>query len=70
MAMMDLQGYAVSKLLAEKEAMKFAEENNISLVTVNPPLTFGPALIADISLALPLGVSLLSSKKIYPNVKF
>ncbi|RWW07471.1 hypothetical protein BHE74_00033863 [Ensete ventricosum] len=58
-----VQGYAVSKVLAEKEASKFALENGIDLVTMIPSLTIGPALGAELNLSLILGVSLLSGKE-------
>ncbi|KAJ8466689.1 hypothetical protein OPV22_029241 [Ensete ventricosum] len=56
-------GYAVSKVLAEKEASKFALENGIDLVTMIPSLTIGPALGAELNLSLILGVSLLSGNE-------
>ncbi|THU68199.1 hypothetical protein C4D60_Mb08t01400 [Musa balbisiana] len=56
-------GYAVSKVLVEKEASKFALENGIDLVTMIPALTIGPALGAEVNLSLMLGVSLLSGNE-------
>ncbi|CAL9078308.1 unnamed protein product [Musa textilis] len=56
-------GYAVSKVLAEKEASKFALENGIDLVTMIPALTIGPALGAEVNLSSMLGVSLLSGNE-------
>ncbi|CAN1222179.1 Anthocyanidin reductase ((2S)-flavan-3-ol-forming) [Linum grandiflorum] len=53
-------GYAVSKTLAEKAAWKFAEENNIDLVTVIPSLVAGPPLTADIPSSINLALSLLT----------
>ncbi|CAN1222182.1 Anthocyanidin reductase ((2S)-flavan-3-ol-forming) [Linum grandiflorum] len=55
-----VQGYAVSKTLAEKAAWKFAEENNIDLVTVIPSLVAGPPLTADIPSSINLALSLLT----------
>ncbi|XP_020102668.1 anthocyanidin reductase ((2S)-flavan-3-ol-forming) [Ananas comosus] len=56
-------GYAVSKVVAEKEASKFAQENNISLVTVLPVLTVGPSLIAEARVSLALSLALLSGNE-------
>ncbi|CAN1222184.1 Anthocyanidin reductase ((2S)-flavan-3-ol-forming) [Linum grandiflorum] len=56
-------GYAVSKTLAEKAAWKFAEENNIDLVTVIPSLVAGPPLTADIPSSINLALSLLTGLK-------
>ncbi|CAN1222183.1 Anthocyanidin reductase ((2S)-flavan-3-ol-forming) [Linum grandiflorum] len=56
----DKPGYAVSKTLAEKAAWKFAEENNIDLVTVIPSLVAGPPLTADIPSSINLALSLLT----------
>ncbi|CAN1222181.1 Anthocyanidin reductase ((2S)-flavan-3-ol-forming) [Linum grandiflorum] len=46
--------------LAEKAAWKFAEENNIDLVTVIPSLVAGPPLTADIPSSINLALSLLT----------
>ncbi|WOL04539.1 hypothetical protein Cni_G13260 [Canna indica] len=53
-------GYAVSKVLLEKEAFKYAEENKMSLVSMTPALTIGPALSPDANLSLMISLSLLS----------
>ncbi|KAK6143172.1 hypothetical protein DH2020_023520 [Rehmannia glutinosa] len=38
------QWYVLSKTLAEKDAMKYAEENGIDLLVINPGLVIGPLL--------------------------
>ncbi|KAL0413694.1 UNVERIFIED_CONTAM: Tetraketide alpha-pyrone reductase 1 [Sesamum radiatum] len=38
------QGYVLSKTLAEEAALKFAEENGMDLVVINPGLVIGPLL--------------------------
>lgn len=55
-----MQGYLVSKTLAEKEAWKFAEKNEIDLVSIIPPLMLGPALNGVIAPSLAMGLSLLT----------
>ncbi|CAN1222173.1 Anthocyanidin reductase ((2S)-flavan-3-ol-forming) [Linum grandiflorum] len=60
-------GYAVSKTLAEKAAWKFAEENNIDLVTVIPSLVAGPPLTADIPSSINLALSLLTGNEVLVN---
>jgi len=62
----NVQGYPVSKVLAEKAAWKFAEENNIDLITVIPTLTIGPSLTQDIPSSVAMGMSLLTGSK-QPN---
>lgn len=55
-----LQGYPVSKTLAEREAWKFAKENNLNLVTVIPPLIAGPSLTPDVPGSIGLATCLLT----------
>jgi anthocyanidin reductase len=56
----NLQGYPASKMLAEKAAWKFAEENDIDLITVIPSLTTGPSLTPDIPSSVGLAMSLIT----------
>ncbi|KEH31180.1 putative anthocyanidin reductase ((2R,3R)-flavan-3-ol-forming) [Medicago truncatula] len=60
-------GYPVSKVLAEKAAWKFAEENNIDLITVIPTLTIGPSLTQDIPSSVAMGMSLLTGNDFLIN---
>ncbi|KAJ4763572.1 Anthocyanidin reductase [Rhynchospora pubera] len=53
-------GYGVSKALAEKEAFRFGEENNLSVVTMLPTLTIGPSLIPTVKTSIALSLSLLT----------
>ncbi|XP_010665804.2 anthocyanidin reductase ((2S)-flavan-3-ol-forming) isoform X1 [Beta vulgaris subsp. vulgaris] len=53
-------GYPVSKTLAEREAWKFAKENNLNLVTVIPPLIAGPSLTPDVPGSIGLATCLLT----------
>ncbi|CBI38333.3 unnamed protein product, partial [Vitis vinifera] len=51
-------GYAVSKMLAEKAAWKFAQENSIDLVTVIPSIITGPSLTSEVPHSISLSMSL------------
>ncbi|CAO2043846.1 unnamed protein product [Urochloa humidicola] len=53
-------GYCVSKVLLEKEACRFAEENGISLVTVCPVSTVGAAPAPIVNTSVPACLSFLS----------
>jgi len=58
------QGYGVSKVLAEKEACRFAKEHGINFVSVCPVLTVGaaPATKMDTSLHASLSCYPVASK--------
>ncbi|KAE8700484.1 Anthocyanidin reductase [Hibiscus syriacus] len=60
-------GYPASKTLAEKTAWRYAEENNIDLVTVIPSLMTGPSLTPDVPSSIELATALISGIKSEPN---
>ncbi|KAA8519947.1 hypothetical protein F0562_014143 [Nyssa sinensis] len=60
-------GYPVSKTLAEKAAWKFAEENNIDLITVIPTLMAGPSHTPDIPSSIGLAMSLITGNEFLIN---
>ncbi|KAF3533916.1 hypothetical protein DY000_02041542 [Brassica cretica] len=60
--------YPISKVLAEKAAYQFAQENNIDLVTVVPALIAGNTLIDDPPpSSLSLSMSLITRKEMHLN---
>ncbi|PSS24722.1 Anthocyanidin reductase [Actinidia chinensis var. chinensis] len=60
-------GYPVSKTLAEKAAWKFAEENNINLITVIPTLMAGPSATSDVPSSIGLAMSLITGNEFLIN---
>ncbi|KAF5474659.1 hypothetical protein F2P56_006541 [Juglans regia] len=60
-------GYPASKTLAEKAAWKFAEENNIDLITVIPTLMAGTPLTPDIPSSVDLAMSLITGNEFLIN---
>ncbi|XP_045826081.1 anthocyanidin reductase ((2S)-flavan-3-ol-forming) [Trifolium pratense] len=60
-------GYPASKMLAEKAAWKFAEENDIDLITVIPTLTIGPSLTPDIPSSVGMAMSLITGNDFLIN---
>jgi anthocyanidin reductase len=59
-ANVDLQGYVVSKVLSEKEALRFAEEHGLSLAIVCPVLTVGASPVPKVYTSVPASLSMLS----------
>ena len=55
-----LQAYPASKVLAEKAAVAFAEENGMSLVTLCPVVVVGGAPATRVKTSVPEMLSLLS----------
>jgi anthocyanidin reductase len=55
-----LQGYPASKVLAEKAAVAFAEENGVSLVTLCPVIVVGAAPANKVKVSIDEMLSLLS----------
>ncbi|XP_031398230.1 anthocyanidin reductase ((2S)-flavan-3-ol-forming) isoform X2 [Punica granatum] len=60
-------GYPASKTLAEKAAWKFAEENNLDLITVVPTLMAGRSLTLDVPSSVCLAMSLLTGNEFLIN---
>ncbi|GLJ38956.1 hypothetical protein SUGI_0794260 [Cryptomeria japonica] len=64
--------YAYAKTIAEKETWKYAEEQGLDLVVVNPSFVVGPVLAPEptSSLALILSIMKGGNNKTYPNFRF
>ncbi|XP_048330434.2 phenylacetaldehyde reductase-like [Ziziphus jujuba] len=60
--------YMVSKTLAEEAAWKFAKENRIDLVTLNPGLVIGPLLQPTINFSVEPILKLITGAQTFPNV--
>ncbi|GAB2301114.1 hypothetical protein Dimus_035147 [Dionaea muscipula] len=60
-------GYPASKALAEKAAWKFAQDNEIDLITVAPALMLGPSLTCDVPGSIGLGTALLTGNEFLVN---
>ncbi|XP_074284443.1 phenylacetaldehyde reductase-like [Silene latifolia] len=62
--------YALSKTLAEEAAWKFAKENNIDMVSINPGLALGPMLQATLNESVATISNFINGAKTYANVTF
>ncbi|KAK7264045.1 hypothetical protein RJT34_31648 [Clitoria ternatea] len=59
--------YMLSKTLAEDAAWKFAKENSIDLVTVNPAMVVGPLLQAELNTSAAAILNLINGSETFPN---
>ncbi|KAL5577960.1 hypothetical protein UlMin_019659 [Ulmus minor] len=63
--------YQLSKTLAEEAAWKFAKENGIDLVSINPGLVIGPLLQPTLNGSVELAIlNQRNGVKIFPNVVY
>ncbi|KAK9913036.1 hypothetical protein M0R45_036862 [Rubus argutus] len=60
--------YAVSKILAEEAAWKFAKENVIDMVTLHPGLVIGPLLRPTVNTSMEPLLNLVNGTETFPNV--
>ncbi|KAL5566374.1 hypothetical protein UlMin_029538 [Ulmus minor] len=59
--------YMVSKTLAEEAAWKFAKENGMDLVTINPGLVIGPLLQPTLNLTVEMFLNQTNGAQTFPN---
>ncbi|XP_014499798.1 cinnamoyl-CoA reductase 1-like [Vigna radiata var. radiata] len=60
--------YNLSKTLAEEIAWKFAKENNIDLVTINPAMVIGPLLQPELNTSAAAVLNFFNGGETYRNV--
>ncbi|XP_010246748.1 PREDICTED: cinnamoyl-CoA reductase 1-like [Nelumbo nucifera] len=59
--------YLLSKTLAEAAAWKFAKENGIDMVTINPAMVIGPLLQPTLNTSAEAILKLVNGTNTYPN---
>ncbi|KAM4085125.1 hypothetical protein ACJW30_10G003300 [Castanea mollissima] len=62
--------YMLSKTLAEVAAWKFAKENAIDMVTINPVLVIGPFLQPTLNTSVETVLKLVNGAKRFPNISY
>ncbi|KAL1363943.1 hypothetical protein HN51_012105 [Arachis hypogaea] len=62
--------YVLSKTLAEDAAWKFAKENNLDIVTINPAMVIGPLLQPILNTSATLILDIVNGAQIFPNATF
>ncbi|XP_050209180.1 phenylacetaldehyde reductase-like isoform X2 [Mercurialis annua] len=62
--------FQLAKTLAEQAAWKFAEDNRIDLVTINPGLVLGPLLHSTCSYSVGIILKIINGAKEYPDAYF
>ncbi|WVZ00585.1 hypothetical protein V8G54_026654 [Vigna mungo] len=60
--------YDLSKTLAEETAWKFAKENNIDLVTINPALVSGPLLQPELNTSAAAVLNFVNGSPTFKNI--
>ncbi|KAI9076905.1 hypothetical protein K1719_041121 [Acacia pycnantha] len=60
--------YALSKTLAEDAAWKFAKENNLDMVALNPTMVIGPLLQPSLNNSSSAISNLINGVQTFPNV--
>ncbi|RCV43187.1 hypothetical protein SETIT_9G274900v2 [Setaria italica] len=59
--------YSVAKLVAEQEALEYAEENGLNVVTLCPPYVFGPLLQSTVNTSSKLLIYIIKGSLIVPE---
>ncbi|MED6126824.1 hypothetical protein PIB30_082225 [Stylosanthes scabra] len=62
--------YILSKTLAEDAAWKFAKENNIDMVTINPSMVIGPLLQPVLNTSAAAILDFVNGAQTFPNASF
>ncbi|XLS85945.1 hypothetical protein HN51_036111 [Arachis hypogaea] len=62
--------YVLSKTLAEDAAWKFAKENNIDIVTINPAMVIGPLLQPVLNTSAAAVLNVTNGAQTFPNATF
>ncbi|MQL72423.1 hypothetical protein Taro_004726 [Colocasia esculenta] len=62
--------YVLSKTLAEEAAWKFAKENGINMVTINPAMVIGPLLQPTLNTSAAAILNLINGAPTFPNTTF
>ncbi|OAY39972.1 hypothetical protein MANES_10G138900v8 [Manihot esculenta] len=62
--------YVLSKTLAEEAAWKFAKENSIDLVTINPGFVSGPPLQPTLNGTVEMILNLVNGAQTYPDANY
>ncbi|CAA7394529.1 unnamed protein product [Spirodela intermedia] len=57
-------GYLVAKTLAEKAAWKFADDNQLDLITVNPTMIVGPTMTQETPFSVRLALALITGEEL------
>lgn len=62
--------YMLSKTLAEEAAWKFAKENKIDMVAINPGLVIGPLLQPTLNTSVEPALNLVNGAVTFPNATY